>query len=131
MAALDNLMALGSGLVQGDRLVKLDTPLGNNVLLPQRVVGHSRIGRDGLFTVDALSTSDSIELKTLIAQPVTLWILQSDQSYLPHHGYVHTAARLGSDGSLSHYQIGFASWLNFLRFRSDARIWQDKTADLI
>jgi len=131
MAALDNLMALGSGLVQGDRLVKLDTPLGNNVLLPQRVVGHSRIGRDGLFTVDALSTSDTIELKTLIAQPVTLWILQSDQSYLPHHGYVHTAMRLGSDGNLSHYQIGFASWLNFLRFRSDARIWQDQSADLI
>ena len=131
MAALDSILALSNGLVQSSRLVKLDTPLGNNVLLPQRVVGHSRIGRDGLFTVDALSTSDSIELKTLIAQPVTLWILQSDQSYLPHHGYVHTAARLGSDGSLSHYQIGFASWLNFLRFRSDARIWQDKTADLI
>ena len=131
MAALDSILALSNGLVQSSRLVKLDTPLGNNVLLPQRVVGHSRIGRDGLFTVDALSTSDTIELKTLIAQPVTLWILQSDQSYLPHHGYVHKAARLGSDGNLGHYQIGFASWLNFLRFRSDARIWQDKTADLI
>ena len=88
MAALDSILALSNGLVQSSRLVKLDTPLGDNVLLPQRVVGHSRIGRDGLFTVDALSTSDTIELKTLIAQPVTLWILQSDQSYLPHHGDV-------------------------------------------
>ncbi|WP_256737829.1 phage late control D family protein, partial [Paraburkholderia fungorum] len=26
---------------------------------------------------------DNIELKTLIAQPVTLWIQQTDQSYAP------------------------------------------------
>jgi len=131
MLTQDLVGAIRGGLIQSDRLVKLDTPLGNNVLLPQRVIGHSRIGRDCQFTVDAISTSRSIELKQLIAQPVTLWIQQSDQSYLPHHGYAHFASRLGSDGDLIHYQIGFASWLNFLRFRSDARIWQDKSADLI
>jgi len=131
MLAQDLVGAIRGGLIQSNRLVKLDTPLGNNVLLPQRVIGHSRIGRDCQFIVDAISTSSDIELKQLIAQPVTLWIQQSDQSYLPHHGYGHSATRLGSDGGLVHFQIGFASWLNFLRFRSDARIWQDKSADLI
>ncbi|WP_321932318.1 phage late control D family protein, partial [Paraburkholderia guartelaensis] len=72
-----------------------------------------------------------IELKTLIAQPVTLWLQQTDQSYLPHHGYVHTARRLGADGGLTSYQLEFASWFHFLKFRTDARIWQDKTADAI
>ncbi|NYH23025.1 type VI secretion system secreted protein VgrG [Paraburkholderia bryophila] len=117
--------------MQSDRLLKLDTPLGANVLLPQRLVGHSRLGRDYEFTLDAVSTNDNIELKKLIAQPVTLWVQQTDQSYAPHHGYVHTARRLGSDSALTSYQIGFVSWMHFLRFRKDARIWQDKPADEI
>ncbi|MFM0597652.1 type VI secretion system Vgr family protein [Paraburkholderia dilworthii] len=131
MGAQDIIGALTGGLVQSDRLLKLDSPLGSNVLLPRRIVGHSRIGRHFEFTADAVSTSDTIELKKLIAQPVTLWVQQTDRSYLPHHGYVHTARRLGSDSGLTSYQIGYASWMHFLRFRKDARIWQDKPADEI
>nr|WP_081935952.1 type VI secretion system Vgr family protein [Burkholderia sp. 9120] len=131
MGAQDIIGALTGGFVQSDRLLKLDSPLGSNVLLPQRVVGHSRIGRHYEFTSDVVSTSDAIELKKLIAQPVTLWVQQVDRSYLPHHGYVHTARRLGSDSGLTSYQIGYASWMHFLRFRKDARIWQDKPADEI
>ncbi|KLU22963.1 hypothetical protein EOS_27955 [Caballeronia mineralivorans PML1(12)] len=131
MGAQDIIGAITGGLIQSDRLLKLDSPLGNNVLLPQRVIGRSRIGRHYEFTVDVVSTSDAIELKKLIAQPVTLWIQQGDDSYLPHHGYVHTARRLGANGSLTSYQFGFASWMHFLRFRKDARIWQNKSADTI
>nr|WKF59302.1 Actin cross-linking toxin VgrG1 [Paraburkholderia busanensis] len=125
--------AIKGGLLQQDRLIKLDTPAGNNVLLPQRALGRSRIGRDFGWTVDLVSTAASgdVQLKTLIAQPVTLWIQQSDRSYRPHHGYVHTARRLGGDGGLTSYQIDFASWMHFLRFRRDQKYWQDKSADEI
>lgn len=58
--------------VQHERLVKLDTPLGPDILLPHRVKGWSRLGRQFEFIVDAVSVSDNIELKKLIAQPVTL-----------------------------------------------------------
>lgn len=119
------------GLAQQDRLLKFDTPLAANTLLPQRVVGRSRIGRNFDFTVDLVSTSDGIELKSLIAQPVTLWIQQADRSYAAHHGYVNTARRLGSNGSTTSYQLAFSSWMHFLRFRKDARIWQDRPADEI
>lgn len=117
------------GLSQGNRLISLDTKLGANALVPQRVVGRLRLGRHFEFTIDAVSTSDSVELKTLIAQAVTLWIQQSDKSYQPHNGYVHTVRRLGSNGGLTTYQLGFASWMHFLKFRRDQRIWQDNTAD--
>ncbi|WP_322057166.1 type VI secretion system Vgr family protein [Paraburkholderia sp. J63] len=120
-----------AGLLQEGRLLKLDTPLGDNALLPQRAMGRARIGRDYGFTLDVVSTNENVELKTLIAQPVTLWLQQSDQSYLPRHGYVHTVRRLGADGGLTSYQIEFAAWLHFLKFRKDARIWQDKSADAI
>ncbi|QGZ61165.1 type VI secretion system Vgr family protein [Paraburkholderia acidisoli] len=131
MGAQNIIGAINNGLSQSNRLLKLDNPLGDNLLLPQRVIGYSQIGRHFEFTADLVSASDSIELKTLIAQSVTLWIQQNDQSFLPHHGYVHTARRLGADSGLTSYQIVFASWLHFLRFRSDARIWQDAPADQI
>ncbi|MGK8202840.1 type VI secretion system Vgr family protein [Burkholderia cenocepacia] len=131
MGAADIIDQIRSGLLQKERLVKIDTPLGDNALLVQRVVGQSRAGRDYGFTVDVASLNESVELKTLIAQPVTLWLQQSDKSYRPVHGYVHTARRLGSDGGLTSYQLEFSSWLHFLRFRKDARIWQDTTVDEI
>nr|WP_321889701.1 type VI secretion system Vgr family protein [Paraburkholderia bannensis] len=112
-------------------MLKLDSPFGGDVLIPQRVVASSRIGQHFEFTVDVISTSLNIELKNLIAQPITLWVQQSDKSYLPHNGYVHTARRLGSDGGLTSYQLVFASWLHFLKFRRDQRIWQDKCVDEI
>jgi len=118
-----------AGIDQSRRLLKLDTPLGGNALVPVRAVGSSRIGRNYDFTVDVASLNDSIELKSLIAQPVTLWTQQTDSSYLPRNGYVHTARMLGSDGGVHLYQISFSSWLHFLKFRSDARIFQDKTAE--
>ncbi|MFP3429762.1 type VI secretion system tip protein TssI/VgrG [Paraburkholderia sp. SIMBA_061] len=131
MGAQDLVSAINAGITQSERLLKLDTPLGEDVLLPQRVAGTSRIGRNFEFTVDAVSLRDSLELKTLIAQPVTLWIQTGNKSYLPHHGYVYTARRLGSDGSLTTYQFTLSSWMHFLRFRKDARIFQDKAVDEI
>jgi len=129
MTVNDLATLLSAGMDQSRRLLKLDTPLGANALVPVRVVGTSRIGRNYDFTVDVASLKDSIELKTLIAKPVTLWTQQTDSSYLPRHGYVHTARFLGSDGGVQLYQISFSSWLHFLKFRSDARIFQDKTAE--
>lgn len=129
MGAADIIDQLRSGVFQTERLVKLDTPLGSNTLLVQRVVGHSRVGRDYTFAIDVDSLDESIELKSLIAQPVTLWLQQTNKSYKPVHGYVHTARRLGSDGELTSYQIELSCWLHFLRFRRDARIWQNLPVD--
>ncbi|WP_414448148.1 type VI secretion system Vgr family protein [Burkholderia sp. 22PA0099] len=127
-----DVVATGTGgLTQQGRLLKLDVQAGSALLLPHRVVAHSRIGRDFRFLLDCVSTSQDIELKTLIAQPVTLWIQQTDGSYLPHHGYIHMARRLGSDAGLSCYQLAFSSWMHFLKFRRDQRHWQDKSADAI
>ncbi|HEX8403341.1 MAG TPA: type VI secretion system Vgr family protein, partial [Duganella sp.] len=130
MADLKNFGSLTQALVeQQNRLVKLTTPLGEDVLLPQRVVASDRLGRGYEYTIDCLSVIQDIELKKLIARPVTLWVQQPDKSYLPVHGYVHTMKRLGSDGQFAICQMIFAPWLHFLKFRKDARIWQDKAAD--
>jgi type VI secretion system secreted protein VgrG len=130
MADPRNSPFLNQALIgQQNRLIKLSTPLGTDVLLPQRVFAQERLGRGYDYTVDCLSVRDDLELKKLIAQPVTLWVQQSDRCYLPIHGYINTVKRLGSDGQFAFCQMSFAPWLHFLKFRKDARIWQDKTAD--
>ncbi|WP_080409380.1 type VI secretion system Vgr family protein [Burkholderia ubonensis] len=124
--------AIRGGLIQQDRLLKTSIPsLPENALVPRRAVTYSELGRDFSVTLDMVSMAGDIELKTLIAQPVTLWIQQANKSYLPINGYIHTARRLGADGSLSSYQLTFASWMHFLKFRSDMRYWQDKSVDTI
>ncbi|WP_175758615.1 type VI secretion system Vgr family protein [Burkholderia ambifaria] len=124
--------AIRGGLIQRDRLLKTDIPsLPSNALVPRRAVARSELGRDFGVVLDLVSAASDIELKTLIAQPITLWIQQADKSYLPINGYIHTARRLGADGGLSSYQLRFASWMHFLKFRSDMRYWQDKPVDAI
>ncbi|MDO3615316.1 type VI secretion system tip protein VgrG [Ralstonia pseudosolanacearum] len=131
MSITDIVSAIRSGALQTDRLVKLDTPLGADALLPQRVHGRSRIGRNYEFLIDAIHVSPAFKPRDLVAQPATLWIQQSDRTYAPHHGYVHAVHKLGSDGGIHAVQLGVSSWLHFLRFRHDARNWQDKTVEQI
>ncbi|WP_175551934.1 phage late control D family protein, partial [Burkholderia ubonensis] len=132
MNMTDLVQAIRGGLIQQDRLLKTDIPsLPGNALVPRRAVTHSELGRDFSVTLDMVSTAGDIELKKLIAQPITLWIQQANKSYLPINGYIHTARRLGADGSLSSYQLTFASWMHFLKFRSDMRYWQDMPVDAI
>ncbi|WP_347467757.1 type VI secretion system Vgr family protein [Burkholderia stagnalis] len=132
MNMIDLVRAIRGGLIQQDRLLKTDIPsLPLNTLVPRRAVTSAELGRDFTVTLDMVSAAGAVELKTLIAAPMTLWIQQADKSYLPINGYIHTARRLGADGSLTTYQLTFASWLHFLKFRSDMRYWQDKAADEI
>ncbi len=123
--------AIRSGMLQAGRLVKLDTPLGADQLLPQRVHGCARIGRNYDFQIDAIHVLDAFKPRDLMAQPVTLWIQQTDHTYAPHHGYVHTVHKIGSDGGVHAVQLTVSSWLHFLHYRHDARNWQDKTVEQI
>nr|WP_063902063.1 phage late control D family protein [Burkholderia ubonensis] len=129
MNVQDLAAALRGGLIQQDRLLRLDTPLGPNALVVQRAVGRSTIGRDYTFTLDVVSPDGAIELKRLIAQPATLWIQQATGEYRPIHGYVYTARRLGADGGLTTYQITLQAWMHVLKFRRDQKIWIDKTVE--
>ncbi|MBN6735938.1 type VI secretion system tip protein VgrG [Burkholderia multivorans] len=123
--------AIRGGLLQQDRLLKLDTPLAADLLAVQRAVGRSRIGRDYSFTLDVVSGNDRLELKKLIAQPATLWIEQVNKSYRPVNGYVYTVRRLGANGGLTTYQLELRAWMHLLRFRRDEKIWIDRNAEEI
>ncbi|WP_198287760.1 hypothetical protein, partial [Burkholderia humptydooensis] len=68
--------AIHRGLLQRNRLLRLDTPLGQNALIPLRARGSARIGHDYHWTLDVASLRDDTALLSLMHQPVTLWLQQ-------------------------------------------------------
>ncbi|KWF93237.1 type IV secretion protein Rhs [Burkholderia cepacia] len=125
--------AVHRGLLQHDRLLMLDTPLGKNALTPLRARGSSGIGGDYHWTIDVASLRDDTALLSLMHQPVTLWIQQrtalyADSVYRPVHGFVHQVGYLGGDGSVSTYQLEFSSALIFLSKTRNDEGWLEKDA---
>lgn len=121
--------ALRAQYTQHGRIVRLDTPLGEDRLIPLYVRGRACLGRDFEFTIDATSTRlELIQAKALIRQSVTLWIRQTDGSEMPIHGYVTAFSRLGADGANTYYQLRFNSFLALLRLGSDRRDWVEAPA---
>jgi type VI secretion system secreted protein VgrG len=142
-------------LTQAHRLLRLHTPLGENILLAETlkglegISGYTSAPADGLaegFTgfclqLDALSLEPHLELKALIGQPVLLEI-QTDQSQdsvlglRPLHGHVTRAVYLGSWGAgsggaggagrLARYRLTIEPWLRFLSVGRDSAVFQDQ-----
>ena len=127
--------AIVSGYTQQDRLLRLSTPLGPEVLLAERVQIDESVAPSGDTPLDAcgyclqltaLSADTHIQLKQLIGQPVLLELLtQASRSQLrPFHGHVTEAALLGADGGLARYRLVVRPWLAFLDWRRDSRVFQ-------
>ena len=121
------LSGFNKPLTQHGRLLQLTTPLGQDQLLALRAHGLERIGRTPRYTLDVLVPRAEYDPETLIGQPVSLAILLDDGTYAQRHGYVESLRYLGSDGGLHDWQLVFAPWFHLLEYRSDCRIWQDKS----
>ena len=141
------LSALVNAPVQTDRLLRLHTPLGANVLVAERLTAVEAIGpapvsavadttapSTGLrLTVHALAADTHIELKSLIGQPALVELLtQSSRSELrPFHGHITHVALVGSDGGLARYRLVIEPWLAFLGHRQDSWVFQRQTVQQI
>ncbi|WP_280542798.1 phage late control D family protein, partial [Chromohalobacter sp. 11-W] len=79
------------------------------------------------YTLDCISQQGDLELKTLMAQPARLSILQADGRYRQLHGLVSEAALLGEDGGVTYYQLTLVPWLKMLELGRDSRIFQDRS----
>ncbi|HEU4620968.1 MAG TPA: type VI secretion system Vgr family protein [Burkholderiaceae bacterium] len=122
--------ALLAHVRQTHRLLRLNTPLGPDVLVPETMRGVESIG-DGGFCLEviAVSLNAAIDLGQLLAQPVTLGLLTDKNRHAPRviHAHVTVARALGADGGLARYALTLEPWLAFLRERRDSWVFQDKT----
>ncbi|PPD04130.1 MAG: type VI secretion system tip protein VgrG [Methylobacter sp.] len=111
---------------QQDRLLRLNTPLGEEVLLAESVNGFEDLQHGYRFDISALATDAHLSLKTLIGQPALLE-LQTPAGFRPFHGHITQAQAVGANGGLARYRLVLEPWLAFLAFTRDSAVYQDLT----
>ncbi|WP_211361635.1 type VI secretion system Vgr family protein, partial [Ideonella azotifigens] len=140
-AAVTSLLG---GHTQAERLLRLHTPLGADVLFAEdlhswecigpfigpALPGNAQLGpaRAGMrLVVHAFSADAHLELKTLIGQPALVELLCQDSrdELRPWHGHIVAAALTGSDGGLARYRLVIEPWLAVLAHRVDSFVFQD------
>ncbi len=114
---------------QHDRLLRLHTPFGADVLVAEAFRGEERLGGGGFrFEITALSVDAHLDLDALLGKPVLLELLCADSPVRrPFHGHVTAFEQLGSNGGLARYRLRVEPWLAFLRERVDSYVFQGRT----
>jgi type VI secretion system secreted protein VgrG len=123
----------GFGITQDDRILAIDSPLGDDRLLLESLDGIEGLSMLFDFTVTVRSLDDDLDPAALLAQNVTLRLKLQDGDYRLFNGIVaaldggHAAAR-----GQRHYQLHVVPWLWSLTRTSDCRIFQNKsTLDIL
>ena len=116
------------GFSQDRRLLTLNTPLGADTLLLERMDGTETISSLYAYTLHVRAFSDQIDPAQLIHRPVNWNLRCEDQSLRPFHGLV--AAYAGGDAMSRQqrsYSLIVVPWLWFLQHRQDCRVFQQKS----
>lgn len=113
---------------QHDRLLRLATPLGEDVLLAERLLAREQLDGGGFrIELSALSDDAKIDPAALLGQPVRIDLLTQLSRDKPRalHGHVTVFERVGANGGLARYRLVIEPWLAFLRHRRDSFLFQD------
>ncbi|WP_354686761.1 type VI secretion system Vgr family protein [Cupriavidus necator] len=128
VSATDLANLLGAAFAQANRLLRLQTPLGHDVLMPERLQAVEQLDGGG-FRIELTAVSDDagIEAASLLGQAVRVDLLtqRSRDTLRPFHGHVTRFERLGANGGLARYRMVIEPWLAFLRHRRDSFLFQD------
>jgi len=112
---------------QENRLIAIDTPLGEDVLLLREFTGHEGISRLFSFNLDLLSQQKSISFKDIVGQRVSIRISLGDTGDRFFNGFVSRFAQSGTDPKFTHFQMEVVPWFWFLTRIADCRIFQNQS----
>ncbi len=132
-AALDHVLSNWGSLVPDDnytqehRLLAIDTPLGENVLLLQALSGYEGISHLFAYELDLLAhDNDSITFEDIVGQKVSINIQLPNENPRYISGYVSRFTQGETDDRLfTHYHAQVVPWLWFLTRQADCRIFQN------
>ncbi len=118
--------ALRAGGAQDQRIVRVETPLGKDILLLHAMHGAEQLGRLFTFQLDLLSGDANIDMDLLLGQTmcVTYRLPTGGERYF--HGFVSDFGFVGEIGEYAHYQATLRPWLWLLTRTADCRIFQNR-----
>lgn len=114
-------------ITQKDRVLRVDSPAGEDVLLLSGFSGVEEISTPFRFILELLSEKPTIDPEGILRQPMTVSIRLADGSERVIHGIVARFTQLGRMEELSAYQAEIVPWLWFLSLTRDCRIFQEKS----
>lgn len=110
---------------QENRLIAIETSLGEDVFLLQGFTGREAVSRLFNFHLDLLSEKNSISFQDVVGQKITIRVTHFDGSERYFHGHVSRFAQSGADARFTHYQMEVVPWLWFLTRNADCKIFQN------
>src|SRR5581483_11591768 len=112
---------------QDDRIIAVQTPLGDNKLLLQKVTGVEGISRLYTFYLDMLSEDSGITFTDIVGKRVTITIHLASGEPRYINGFISRFVQRGRDIRFTHYYAEVVPWLWFLTRNANCRIFQNKS----
>lgn len=113
---------------QANRQFSVTSPLGEDVLLLQRISGMEQMSGLFEFTLDLLSTNHAVTAKDLLGKSMTVSVDLGENGTRYFNGLAVRFSHTGGGLDLSSYRVVLRPWLWFLTRWADCRIFQDMAA---
>src|SRR3989454_1398067 len=110
---------------QAKRPMRIDTVLGEDVLLLEAFTGEEEMSSPFQLTLDLLSENASIDGKKLLRSPATVTLELAGGAKRVLHGLISRFVQLGRADELTSYRAEFVPWLWLLSLSSDCKIFQN------
>ena len=107
--------------------MRLSTPLPDDTLLIERLVGVEAVSEPYTIHLDLLSTDSAIDPAALLRKPVSIAVDLDAGGQRYFHGIVRRFLQLGRTDGLVSYRAEVVPWLWFLSLTSNCRIFQQKS----
>ncbi|APC66725.1 type VI secretion system tip protein VgrG (plasmid) [Ralstonia solanacearum] len=142
--ALNSAAGARSRLTQDSRFIRMESPLGRDVLLVNAMVVDEYVNRLPEIHLDLLSHQGDIQIDQIVGQPVSIRLEPKasgsalsqlmagpDIGKRTFHGYAASFGRVGHPGAVTRYEMTVVPWFWFLTRSTDCRIFQNRTAEQI
>jgi type VI secretion system secreted protein VgrG len=121
------LSSFASAFLQTTRSLKLHCAAASgipaNLLLPQRLTGHTEINGEFRYVLDTLCADVHVELKSILATPVELTVRTDAGTEQVISGIVTEVSQTGSEGGFASFRLVIESALSVLQHRVTARVF--------
>lgn len=113
--------------IQEARPVEITTPLGDDVLLFNRMTAAEELGRLFRFEFDLLSKEPDIKFDDILGQNITARLSLPGDKERYFNGFVSRFSQEGMVDEFHAYSMTVHPWLWFLTRTADCRIFQEKS----
>jgi len=111
-----------SNLLQDDRPIGVETPLGKDKLLLTGFEGEEKMSGLFSFRLNMMSKDGAIDPTSIIGESVSFWVRHQDEEERWFNGVVNNFVYTGKDDRTHFYSAQVVPWLWMLTRGSDCRV---------